>query len=414
MNIKYSLKSAVTGLQTNKTRSFLTILGIVIGISSIILVMSIGKGAENLILSEVSGFGAETLVIRPGQEPTGPSDIGATLFSNSLTKRDVELLKRKSNVPHLVNIMPVVIVPGSISYKGETYRPTILGGVVEFFSDAFNVYPEKGVLFDEQDIKERGSVVVIGSKVKEELFGDSDAVGKFVKIRDKKFRVVGVFAPKGQSLLINFDELAIVPYTTAQLYLLGISHFHEIIVKVNSADNVAQSVLDIEETLRDSHGITNPDKDDFFVVTSQAAIDQIKSIIGAMTIFLSSVVAIALVVAGVGVMNIMLVSVTERTREIGLRKALGATNKDILTQFLMEAVMLTGIGGIIGIVLGSLLSLLTSFAITNFTGLQWSYSFPVVAAFLGIFVSTLVGLVFGLYPAWKASKKSPIEALRYE
>ncbi|MCH7529990.1 ABC transporter permease [Patescibacteria group bacterium] len=414
MNIKYALKSAVIGLQTNKIRSLLTILGIVIGIASIILMMSIGKGAENLILNEISGFGAETIVIRPGQEPTGPSDIGATLFSDSLTKRDVELLKKKSNVPHLVNIMPAIIVPGSVSYKGETYRPTIFGGDSEFFSEAFNVYPEKGILFSQDDIKEKASVAVIGSKVKEELFGDSDAVGKFIKIRNKKFRVVGVFAQKGQSALVNFDELVIVPYTTAQSYLLGISHFHEIIVEINNPDNVAQSVLDIEETLRESHNISNPDKDDFFLVTSKAAVDQIRSIIGALTIFLSSVVAIALVVAGVGVMNIMLVSVTERTREIGLRKSLGATNKDILTQFLMEAVILTGIGGIIGVALGSLLSFLTALAISNFMGLQWEFSFPFSAAIMGIVVSTFVGLVFGIYPARKASKKSPIEALRYE
>lgn len=414
MSIKHSLKSAVIGLQTNKVRSTLTILGIVIGIASIILMMSIGRGAENLILNEISGFGAETIIIRPGQEPKGPTDIAETLFSDSLKKRDLELLKKKSNVPHLVNIMPAIIVPGSVSYEGETYRPTIFGGSAEFFASGYNLYPEKGILFDEQDIKERASVVVIGSKVKKELFGDSDAVGKYIKIKDKKFRVVGVFAEKGQSSLVNFDELAIVPYTTAQSYLLGINHFHEIIVEIDKPENIARSVLDIEDTLRASHNITDPDKDDFFVVTMQAAVEQIKTIIGALTVFLSSVVAIALVVAGVGVMNIMLVSVTERTREVGLRKALGATNSDILTQFLIEAMILTGIGGIIGVVIGALLSFLTAFALTNFVGLQWDFTFPVSVAILSIVVSTLVGLIFGLYPAWKASKKSPIEALRYE
>ena len=171
---------------------------------------------------------------------------------------------------------------------------------------------------------------------------------------------------------------------------------------------------DIEATLRESHGITDPEKDDFFVVTQEGVVQQISTIIGALTIFLSSIVAIALVVAGVGVMNIMLVSVTERTREIGLRKAVGATNKNILAQFLFEAMILTGTGGIIGIILGGLLSFIFSIILTQYAGLSWPFSFPIGAAVLGLFVSTLVGLIFGIYPARKAAKKSPIEALRYE
>lgn len=178
MSIFSSLKIALVGLRTNKSRSALTILGIVIGITSIILMMSIGQGAENLILNEIGGLGAETIVIRPGREPSGPSDFGDTLFADSLKVRDIEALKRKSNVPDLVDIMPTVIVPGSVAYQGETFRPTIFGGVAEFFSETFNVYPEAGVLFDESDVRQRASVAVIGSRVKDELFGLSDAVGK--------------------------------------------------------------------------------------------------------------------------------------------------------------------------------------------------------------------------------------------
>lgn len=414
MTLKHSIKTAYRGLRTNRTRSMLTILGIVIGITSIILMMSIGRGAENLILQEISAFGAETIIIRPGQEPKGPSDIGSTLFADSLTQRDMELLKKKGNVPHLVDVMPAVIVPGSVSYEGETYRPMIFGGDAEFFTEAFNVYAEEGVLFDDNDIRNRASVVVIGARVKEELFGDDEAVGKFVKIKNKKFRVTAVLSKTGQSALTNFDELAIIPHTTAQTYLLGIDYYHEVILKIDNSDFVARTVLDIEETLRDAHNITDPEKDDFFVITQQGAVDQISSIIGALTIFLSSVVAIALVVAGVGVMNIMLVSVTERTKEVGLRKALGATNKDILTQFLLEAVILTGFGGIIGILLGSLFSFITSYVLRNYAGLSWEFAFPLSAAIMGFIVSTLVGLVFGIYPARKASLKSPMEALRYE
>ncbi len=414
MTLKHTLKTALVGLKTNKTRSSLTILGVVIGITSIILMMSMGQGAENLILQEIAGFGGEMVAIRPGKEPTGPSDIGDTLFADSLKNRDIDALKRSGNVPDLVAVMPAVVVPGSVSFEGETYRPTIFGGVVEFFSDAFNVYPAEGTLFTESDIKSRASVAVIGVKVKEELFGNRRAVGEYIRIKDRKFRVVGVFGDKGQISLFDFNELVIVPYTTAQTYLLGIDYYNEIITTVKSTDAVPRAVADIERTLRISHGITDPDKDDFYVVTQQGVVDQIQTIIGALTIFLSSVVAVALVVAGVGVMNIMLVSVTERTKEIGLRKAIGATDRDILNQFLLEAIILTGIGGIMGIVFGALISFGISVAIVKYVGLAWVFVFPFSAAVLGLLVSMGVGLVFGIYPARQASKKSPIEALRYE
>lgn len=415
MNTKYSIQTAFSGLSANKSRSALTILGIVIGIAAIIMMVSIGRGAENLILGEISGLGAETIVVRPGREPTGPTDLSDTLFADSITDRDIEALKRSGNVPDLADIMPVLSVPGTVSYRGETYRrPQILGGDAEFWADAFDVHPDVGTLFDENDIRQKANVVVVGDEVVKELFGNENPIGKNITIRDRKFRVVGVFPDKGQVAFLNIDRTVLVPYTTAQTYLLGIDHYHEIILKVTSPDVVERSVLDVERTLRDSHNITDPDKDDFYVETQQGLVDQISTIIGTLTIFLASVVAIALVVAGVGVMNIMLVSVTERTREIGLRKALGATNEDILKQFLFEAVILTGTGGVIGIAIGAFFAYLISFIISTYAGLAWPFSFSYLAAFLGIFVSSMVGLVFGLYPARKASQKSPIEALRYE
>lgn len=414
MQLKQVLKTALKGLKTHKSRSALTILGIIIGITSIILMLSIGESTEKLILSEIGGFGAETIVIRPGKEPTGPSDFGDTLFADSLKRKDIEALKRKGNVPDLIHIMPVIIVPGSISYGGETYRPTTLGGNAEFLAKIFNLYMENGSLFGENEIRQSASVVVLGSKVKNELFGSSDAVGKNIKIKDRKFRIIGVFSNRGQVAFFNLDDIAIIPYTTAQNYLLNIDYFHEIMVMVASPDVVERAVSDIEVTIRESHGITDPDKDDFFVVTQQGMVNQIQSILGALTLFLSSIVAISLVVAGIGVMNIMLVSVTERTREIGLRKAIGATNKDILNQFLLEAIILTGIGGVAGILIGSGVSFLISFAITMYVNPSWSFTFPYTAAMLGLVVSVFTGLIFGIYPARQASKKSPIEALRYE
>ncbi|OGZ42158.1 MAG: hypothetical protein A3C80_01955 [Candidatus Ryanbacteria bacterium RIFCSPHIGHO2_02_FULL_45_43] len=415
MNIKHGFKTAIRGVGAQKSRSALTILGIVIGITSIILMMSIGRGAEALILNELGALGAEMIVIRPGQEPKGPAEIAETIFADSLKIRDVEALQRKNNVPGIVNIAPVVIVPGSVSYKNETFAPTIFGWSAEFFTDLYGIYPEEGTIFDENDIRQRSSVALIGPKVKEELFGESEAIGQNIKIKDRKFKVVGVLPKRGQVSFVNMDELVIIPYTTAQTYLLGIDYYNEVVVKAASPDAVKQTVYDIEVTLRAMHGITDTDKDDFFVVTQEGITKQVSSIIGALTIFLSSVVAIALVVAGIGVMNIMLVSVTERTREVGLRKAIGATNKDIMMQFLMEAMILTGVGGMIGIVVGAFFSYAASFLLGYYySNLQWSFTFPISAAILGLVVSTFVGLVFGLYPAVKASKKSPIEALRYE
>ncbi len=414
MNINYSFKTAYRGLLSNRSRSFLTMLGIIIGIAAIILIVSIGKGAEQLILSQVEGMGADMIVIRPGQQPTGPSDIADTLFSDSLTKGDIEALKKKNNVPDMVSIAPSVMVTGSVSYRGETYRPMMFGWSAEFMSDMFNIYPERGMLFGEEEIEQLARVVVIGSKVEEELFGEDSALGKKIKIRDQNFRVIGIFPAHGQAMFFNIDEVVLIPYSTAQTYLLGINHYHEVMLRVTDPENIDRAIYDIETTLRERHNISDPDDDDFYIESQQGVVDQIGTILSVLTLFLSSVVAISLVVGGIGVMNIMLVSVTERTKEIGLRKAVGATNDDILFQFLIESTMLTFAGGILGIALGATLALLASAALSYVLNDPWSFSFPVSAALLGVAVSAAVGIVFGLYPARKASKKSPIEALRYE
>ncbi|KKU19090.1 MAG: hypothetical protein UX77_C0001G0004 [Parcubacteria group bacterium GW2011_GWA1_47_11] len=414
MRLKYGIQIALKSLKINRSRSLLTVLGILIGITAIIMMMAIGRGAEKLILGEIGGLGAETVVVRPGREPSGPTDIADTLFNDSIGEREADLLGQKTNVPDVIEVAPVVIVPGSVSYEGETYKPTILGSSAEFIGKNFKVFPETGELFGEAEIREKASVAVIGQKVKEELFGESDALGKSIKIKDRKFRIVGIFESKGQVAFFNIDELVVVPYSTAQLYILGINYFHEIILKASGPEYVDRVVHDAEVTLRDAHNIDDPDKDDFFVVTQQGLAEQIQTIIGALTAFLSSVVAIALVVGGVGVMNIMLVSITERTREIGLRKAVGATSKDIMQQFLLESVLLTLIGGVLGIILGGILAYLVSIVLSHLVISTWTFTFPISAVFLGLGVTGAVGLIFGIYPARNAARKHPTEALRYE
>ena len=412
MPIRYTFKTSLEGLKTNKTRSLLTILGIVIGITSVTLVMSISQGANDLILGEFESFGSKIISIEPGREPSGPSDL-ASFLSDSLKEKDLDALKNKSNVPFFTNIVPEVIITGSVSFEGETFTGITLGATPAA-AEIFDLEVVEGLLFDDGDVDSNASVVVIGSEVKDELFGFSDAVGQNIKIRNRNFKVVGVFKKKGSSLFFNADELVLIPYSTALQYLLGQSHFNEIVGEATSEDVIEQTVFDIEATLRESHNIDDPEKDDFHVVTQEGAAETVGTITGIMAALLASVAAISLVVGGIGIMNIMLVSVTERTREIGLRKALGATNADIRNQFLVEAIGLTVAGGFVGIVLGTFLSFVTSIGLSQALGISWPFSLPVSAAILGFVVSASVGLIFGIYPARKASRKSPIETLRYE
>ncbi len=412
MNLSYSFKTAIKGLKTNGSRSALTILGIVIGITAIMMVMSLGQGAQNLILSQIQSIGSKTIGIVPGRQPKGIMD-SLSVFTDSLKERDLTALEKKENVPHLSKIMPIVFGPATAIFENKSYSATVFG-VTDLFAKIYDMNPEQGRLFSDEEVKSNADVAIIGYKVKDELFVNDEALDKKIKIKGRNFRVIGLLGQKGQFSFMNFDSAVIVPYTTAQLYIFGIKYFNRLVVEADSEENVAQTVEDIKITLRNLHNITDPEKDDFFIETQESAIKTVSTIMNILTLFLTAVAAISLIVGGVGIMNIMLVSVTERTREIGLRKALGATEKDILFQFLMESITLTAVGGIIGIILGTSLSFLTSWGITKFGNMDWVFTFPFQAALLGIGVSALVGLVFGIYPARKASHKSPIEALRYE
>lgn len=412
MTAKHLFSTAITGLTTHKSRSLLTILGIVIGITAIILVMSIGQGAQDLILAQIQGLGSRTVVVIPGREPSGPSDV-AQIFSDSLKEKDLNLISRKINVPNADKIMPIVFGGESSAYGNETYRATILGASADVF-DIFDIYPALGIPFSENDAKSRQAYVVIGSKVKSELFGETDAVGERIKIKDKNFRVIGILPEKGQVSFFNFDEIILVPYTTAQDSIFGIKYFHRLVISADDENNIQRVVDDLQITLRNSHGITDPGKDDFFVQTQADLASRIGTVTNILTLLLVSIAAISLVVGGIGIMNIMLVAVTERTHEIGLRKAIGATNRDILRQFLFEAIILTGVGGILGIMVGAFLSFVVSIILSRALGLSWTFSFPISGAGIGFIVSAVIGLVFGIYPARKASQKNPIDALRYE
>lgn len=412
MTWKYIFKTSLKGLSTNRSRSFLTILGIVIGITAIMLVVSLGAGAQDLILGQVQGLGTNTIAVIPGREPTGPSDVTA-LFSDSLKEKDLVALRNKANVPYLKNIMPVIFGAGSSSYGSNTYQVTIFGGA-ELMAEIFDLKPKEGRFFDQSDVLSRSSVVVIGADVADHLFDNENPIGKNIRIKGRNLRVIAVLPKSGGGSLFNFDQMIVAPYTTTQDYILGQKYFSRLIIQSETDKLVAVTADDIERTLLESHNITDKSKEDFTVQTQQDLADRLSTITNALTYFLAAVASIALFVGGVGIMNIMLVSVTERTREIGLRKALGATDRDVLSQFLLEAVLLTAIGGLIGIILGAGLAFIISVILSKGLGVEWAFVFPYSGAFMGLSISALIGLVFGGYPARQASKKSPIEALRYE
>jgi putative ABC transport system permease protein len=322
------------------------------------------------------------------------------------------LLRRPENVPTLGEIMPVVFGSEVASYGGETYRPTIFG-VTDLAQELYDIYPGEGAFFTPEDVQNRSDVVVLGTKVKDELFGSANAVGERIKIKSKTYRVVGVLSSKGPGSLVNFDDIIMMPYTSAQQYVLGIKHYQRIAAQAKTAEDVPRTVSDIKATLRASHRITDPKDDDFSIETQQDIVSRLGIITSVLTLLLSSIAAISLVVGGIGIMNIMLVSVTERTREIGLRKAVGATTSHILQQFLVEAVVLTMLGGIIGILFGMGFSFLVSLVMGQM-GYNWSFIVPFYSVALAFVVSTLTGLAFGIYPARRAARLHPIDALRYE
>lgn len=411
MKLKHLFATAFHAIAVHKSRSMLTTLGIIIGVSSIIIVMSLGNGAQALILDQISGLGAESVVIRPGKSAT---DFSNNLFSRSLTESDVDALKRKSNVPNLISISPFVMMTEAVEYRGDTYQPSLLGGSAEVMTSFFDMTVTEGKLYDESDIERYAKVAVIGADLRDEIFENRQALGESIRIKGQRFRVIGIFPKKGSVGGFNFDTTVMIPHTTALRYVTGTDYYNQIIVKADSVEQVDKMVFDITTTLRDEHDIRAGDEQDFNVQTQENLIDQIQLITSILTAFLAATAAISLVVGGVGIMNIMLVSVTERTKEIGLRKALGARRNDIERQFLLEAIMLTGLGGLIGIMLGALISFIASLWLSRTVAPEWAFTFPLDAAALGIVVSGGIGLLFGLYPAKQAAKKSPIEALRYE
>ncbi len=410
MNIKDTARTAFKGLAAHKTRSFLTMLGIIIGIASVIMMMSLGKGAEGLILGQISSLGPDALFIRPGggDASGGPPNLAqmtALKYSDYIAV---------AKLPSVRLASPILMISATVSYQGQNSSPQITGTSPEY-QDLNNLEVSSGRFFDQSDMDGATQVVVLGSKVADDLFEGDEPIGKTVRINRKNFTVIGVLPERGSQFFQDLDNAAYVPITAAQHELKGVDYINY--MSAAAKENVDFTIEDIRFLLRDRHKIDNPKedtkKDDFLVLSQVQAAATFGAVSTALTIFLTAIASISLVVGGIGIMNIMLVSVTERTREIGLRKAVGARRGDILLQFLLEATMLTMLGGLIGVTIGATFSFLASKIIANFSS-DWSFSVPLNGIIISFGVATLVGLVFGLYPAQKASKLDPIEALRYE
>lgn len=400
MNLIELLKIALQALKTNKTRAALTMLGVIIGVASVILLVSIGTGLKTYITAELESMGADSLFIMPGQIGVGEghgSTPGAGVANPKFTFEHLNEIKRKTKT--IKSAMPYIENNGTISYKGETLTTQVTGTGVEF-PKVYDQNVEKGSFFTLSQYNSAKKVAVLGKTAAEELFNHQDALGKKITISEQRYTVIGVLEEKGAFAGVDRDKIVYIPATTS-MRQFNLDYIQSFWLQSESSKTIEQSKEEVKEIL-----LKHFDEDDFSILDTKSLLNVIGNVLATLTAALAGIAAISLVVGGIGIMNIMLVSVTERTREIGLRKAVGATPRNILIQFLVEAVILSFFGGSLGIALGSGGALLINHFFTT-TITPWSIA-------LAFGVSALVGIIFGVLPARKAAKLNPIDALRYE
>lgn len=400
-----SIKMALDGLITNKMRSLLTMLGIIIGVGAVIAMVSLGFSVRDRIQNSIANLGSNLIIVTPGgTSPTGqrlPAGSGARL-----TYDDAKAIDK--SVDGINYVAPSVTRTYQVIYANQNWSTLVEGSSPEFLA-VRNFSIDKGEFFTSKEMDARTRVAVLGSTVAENLFLDSDPIGQTIRINKAPFRVIGVLSSKGQSAMgTDQDDFVIVPITTAMQRMMGITYIHRIGIQASSDESINYAQQDITNLLRIRHRLQNKGEDDFTVRNLASVMAAAEETTNNMTILLGNVAGISLLVGGIGIMNIMLVSVTERTREIGIRKALGATYRNILLQFLIEAIFISVVGGSIGIMTG----IVVSFAIAKYLGFAMTISMLAVVVAFGF--SVLIGLFFGIYPARKAALLDPIEALRYE
>lgn len=410
MNLLMNLKEALQSLNANKLRSFLTILGIVIGVASVIALLSIGESAGDSITGEIESIGTNVIYILSGNnfdEVTNPKD---------LTLQDAEALSNSRRAPSIAYVAPVISGGSDVTYGSKGVQTAILG-ITPDYQFVQNLTLSEGDFISKAQVDGRSAVVVLGPEIAEDLLGRRTGIlGNAVRIGGYPFRIVGVTEAKGGSAFNNPDRNIYIPISTAQTRLPhgdSPSSVQYILASVNRAEDADLAVQQITDVLRSTHRITPRNPNDFTILNQQDFLAVASSITNVLTIFLGGIGAISLLVGGIGIMNIMLVSVTERTREIGLRKALGARKKDILLQFLTESVLLSMFGGILGIGLGWTISFAVSQIATRY-GTPLAISVTPNSVLLATLFSAAVGIFFGYYPANRAASLAPVEALRYE
>lgn len=412
MNLLENIHSVWHVLGRNKIRSFLTMLGVIIGVMSVIIIMSVGASAQGLILNQITSLGSNLVGVLPGKsDEKGPPAAAFGVEITTLKMSDIDKVM-ESGFPHLLSATGYVKGVDTINWNEQKTDTTFVG----VNADLVNVEEAKvakGRFFTNDEDKSMARVAVLGSEVAQDLFLDTDPVGQQIKIKKTSFNIIGVMAERGNSGFQNQDNQIFVPLKTAQKLLLGIDHISFARLKVDDAKNVNEAMDYVATVLREEHNIDNPEDDDFSVRSMAQGIESITTITNALKMFLAAIASIALIVGGVGIMNIMLAAVQERTREIGLRKAVGAKNKHIVLQFLVETIMITFLGGVIGIALGIFIAFLVA-KVAQAQGYQWDFVVSIGSIFVGCIVSIGIGLIFGIVPSRRASKLDPIEALRYE
>lgn len=409
--ILISVKLAFTNLKGNIGRTVLTLVGIVIGITSVILINASGQGLENYLMAQVNSYGTDYVQVEP--KVPSPERISGHMntMTIQITTLKIEDAEVTAKLPNIADFYGGSLGQSLVTYQDTKKKSLLIGASAHAPNVDAGLKLAEGNFYSDSDDRSLAQVAVIGSEVKDSFFGDSDPVGKFIKIKGENYRVVGVVEKRGSVSVFNFDTVIYVPIRTLQKKIMGTNYIQFYTLKLKDIGKVNETVAEVTDLLSQRHDTPDPDKYDFIVSSADEARDIINGVFSAVNVLLLALISISLVVGGVGIMNVMYVAVVERTFEIGLRKAVGAKSGDIMWQFLLESVFITMAGGIFGILLGYLFSFLTSYAFLNL-GYDLELSVTLNSILLAVGFSAVTGIVFGFYPAYKASGLSPMEAIR--
>ncbi len=414
MTLNNILHLSIRNLRANPLRSFLTMLGLIIGVGSVVLIVSIGSGAQSLILSQVSKLGGNLIGILPGaSDSKGPPAAVFGIQVKTLVNDDIKALQNDPRTNHIVALAGYARGTATIASRTQEKRAGAYLGVSATYPQVENITLSSGRFFNSFEEIGVARVAVLGSEMADELFAGVDPVGQTIRIKRENFKVIGLLTERGTVAFSNQDNQVFIPLLTAQKILLGINHLSLVRAKIDDSKNLPLVLEGIKDVLREQHNLNGRDEDDFSVRTAEQAADMLKVITDGFKFFLAAIAAISLLVGGIGIMNIMLVAATERFREIGLRRAVGATQSHIKRQFLLETIIISMFGASIGILGGSIISAIIAL-IANGLDYDWQFVVSLSAIITAVTVGLVIGLIFGWYPAKKAASFDPVEALRYE